>query len=90
MFIRNSALTQDLFLWALRAYDGPLLVMARLCFQGVAVEDVEWTQAFFQTDSLDSLCKTPWFMSNLGLNDIYVMAIALHVHKNIKHGWLGK
>lgn len=37
--------------------------------------------------NLKLLCKTDFITSNIGLNDIYVMGLALHINRNLKHGW---
>ena len=35
-------------------------------------------------------CAAPWMMTNVGLNDIYVISIAMHELRELKHGWFSQ
>ena len=58
----------------LRWYDGKMLTLATKCLAKV--------------DKLKpEECQIPWIRNNLGMNDIYVLAMVLHKMKPLKHGW---
>ena len=61
-------------------YDGDMLRIARACLgTGRANGTMPWTQG---------TCARPWVRHALGLNDIYVFAMALHdMDPAFRHGW---
>jgi len=89
--------------WWIGAYSsapGRMLSLAKVCLQNEVVseeEDRELVSFFARSSShvrklvnrASDLCSFPHIRSNLGLNDIYTFALALHSFgAEIEHGWI--
>jgi len=68
--------TSALLTRVLELYDGRMLELAQLCFQGIPTFS-------FPAD----YCSKPWVLNSIGLNDIHVFAIAIHELKQLRSGW---
>jgi len=99
---RVSRKTRTFAEWWIGAYSsspGRMLSLARLCFQNTTLEDDEEREliSFFargqsrvrsQLKTASDLCGYGHIRSNIGLNDIYTFALALHSFgSEIDHGW---
>lgn len=72
--ITVNARTRRFLAEALAWYSGPMLALAKKCLDPQGRRSVE--------------CDVPWVRNNIGLNDVFVLNMLLHMHGGeIKHGW---
>ncbi|KAH9257952.1 hypothetical protein BASA81_003971 [Batrachochytrium salamandrivorans] len=95
---RAGEVTRRFATWWLDAYSGPMLALAKLCFENQPPSNPQHLVEFFtgsqsrhagKINSPQDLCNLKYIRSSLGLNDIHTFALGLHAFgSELRHGWL--
>ena len=98
-----GARTRRFFANAQRWYDGDMLAVARMCLASQSwspqraqrallprrsgEEAYPFADALGAAEMVVSWCELPWVRNNLGLNDIHVLAMAMHQDPDLTQQW---
>ena len=75
--------TREMLSLAMALYDGDMLDVAMECGSADAPIATARSKHIYN-------CSAAWVRHNLGLNDIYVLSLAMHEVAGLKAGWLGQ